>query len=133
MKGLTALFLLGPLAGAAMAEPVTLECLFVTECFETEACAESDFSMTIDWEGRTGADMAQDPDNPARPALAATEAESFEMVADLREGVLAFRRATQAGDWWTLTIFEDVARLSIHMPASDLALYYKGSCSGAAL
>ncbi|MEM9436437.1 MAG: hypothetical protein AAGA15_05295 [Pseudomonadota bacterium] len=116
------------MASALAAEPVTLSCAFDTECFETEGCAESAFAMRIDWDGRTWADVGSDHANPASPARVTTDAESFEMVADRRNDVLAFGRATEAGEWWTLTIFEEAARLSVHMPASDLALYYKGTC-----
>lgn len=122
---LLSLILAGAAAGAAQ---VTLACTFDTECFDTEGCSESRFEMAIDWDGRTWRDVGQDHAEPARPARVTTDAESFDMLADLRNDVLAFGRATEAGDWWTLTIHEEVARLSIHMPTSDLALYYKGTC-----
>lgn len=113
---------------AAEAAPKALACAFDTECFDIEGCSDSSFEMAIDWDGRTWRDVGQDHAEPARPARVTTDAESFDMLVDLRNGVLAFGRATEAGDWWTLTIHQEVARLSIHMPTSDLALYYKGTC-----
>ncbi|MEM1373736.1 MAG: hypothetical protein AAGF78_05055 [Pseudomonadota bacterium] len=120
------------LAGSAPAEPVLLTCTFETECFDTDGCAKSAFAMEIAWDGQTpgahGETGGPGSGAPAAPARVTTDAESFEMLADLRNEVLAFGRATEAGDWWTLTIHEEVARLSVHMPTSDLALYYKGTC-----
>ena len=117
--------------GPAAAVPLRLSCAFDVECVGTEDCAESAFTMEIDW-ARAGASDGDMSDHAAPPAPAraqvTTDAESFVMVADLRADVLAFGRVTEAGDWWMLTVAGDVARLSIHKPASDLALYYEGMC-----
>ena len=135
--GLCAFFLIGSVfgvfgTGSGAADAQRLACSFHTECIETEACGESGFAMDIDWDGRTWRDVGSDHSDPARPAQVTTEAESFEMLVDLRADVLAFGRVTDAGDWWTLTIYDEVARLSVHMPSSEIALYYLGTCTAEA-
>ncbi|MFD0981278.1 hypothetical protein [Tropicimonas aquimaris] len=98
-------------SGPSLAQ--TLQCQFTSECFDTEACAESAYEMTVRLEG----DIAR---------LSAVDGDFDGTAAALGDGNL-IRFASGFGPAM-LTIHGDAARFSTHGAADAMMVNYSGTC-----
>ena len=116
----------------AIAAETSHQCTFKKECIGTDGCADTDYKLTIDKvEGAAAL---------AEGALIST-AVTHSLVSDAETiPAYSFRSADKkvvgywvpkpSGDFQMLTIAENgAARYSIHMPKSELAIYYLGTCA----
>lgn len=87
-------------------------CAFETECFETDACGDSAFSLTI-------ADDHMTID---------TEFGSLDVVNRIYEGDQQSIFATGPGATYLLTSTPDGARLTTHMMDGPMTVSYIGTC-----
>ena len=106
------LVLLAPLmASAALAYP----CTFHTECFESDACAESTFVAEV---------LLEDE-------AISTEFGDLTIVAAKQAEALTTIFATGNGAEYLLSVSPTAARLSTHMNDGPLSVTYHGICEGA--
>ncbi|WP_095589654.1 hypothetical protein [Actibacterium ureilyticum] len=99
------------LAALAALPAAARDCTFATECFEAEACADTQFSVTISDDGTT---LVTDFGDLAvvfadGPVLVAQDANATYLLTDLPEG----------------------ARLSTQMTGSPMVVTYLGQCEAA--
>jgi hypothetical protein len=105
-------------------------CTFQTECLDTNACADTTFSVDFQQMARPFGDGFGDPLAPPGITKVTTEHSSFSAFANLGTPVefVVWTGAMENGDMHLFTLAEGLARYTIHMPASGVALYYQGTC-----
>lgn len=103
----------------AMATPVKMQCVFDTECFETEECQAAAY----------GVDLTLTKDEERYLLVADTEAET--MTGDgvtLANGSLALRLSSQIGPVMITIDPDGASRQSIHGTDAAMMINYTGLC-----
>lgn len=133
MKTLSKLICLSALlvSPAVLAAEQAFQCSFEKECIGTDGCADTTFKLSL--EKLAGAQAR--PEGALASVVAThqivTDAESLPARSFVSKDkkVLGFWLPRANGDFQSLTIAEDgTARYSIHMPTSELAIFYRGNC-----
>ena len=106
---LTALLLPTPLLAEGF------DCSFNTECFEAEACAEANFTASVDVESEK----------------ITTEFGDLTIVAVKQETRTMTLFATGAGAEYLLSVTPQAARLTTHANEGPMVISYLGTCEGA--
>lgn len=104
------------MANTASAETGAI-CKFENECVGVDACNATTFELELKTEGTTAtlsSDLGEISGN-----LNKNEDGSLTSLYAMSEG----------GDHHLLTVTQGVARYTIHMPSSELAMYYLGACT----
>ena len=107
---------------AGTSHAAEMMCSFKSECLGVEACEETTFSMSFG-----AAEDAQ----PV-PSDLVTDSSNTKGTSQVSEegGVTSFQALESNGNAHLVTVAEDgTARYSLHLPSSELALYYQGTCS----
>ncbi len=133
MKTLFKLICLGTLIfsfSASAAEQV-FQCSFDKECIGTEACADTTFSLSLEKMGGAPSILGDALVSTVPTHQIVTDAETLpaHSFTSQDKKVLGFWLSRSNGDFQSLTIAQDgMARYSIHMPTSELAIFYRGTC-----
>ena len=119
------------LSSSAFGAEQTHQCSFTKECIGIDGCGDTTFQLTIEkLDG--GASIPEGSLVSTAPShQIVTDAETLSAYAFAsKDGKVAGVWAPREnGDFQSLTIAEDgVARYSIHMPTSELAIFYRGTC-----
>ena len=91
------------------------ECNFTTECYEAEACGETNFALTVDIEGKK----------------LVTEFGDITLFAVKELPTLKTLFATGEGAEYLLSVTRKTARLTTHANEGPQVISYLGSCEGA--
>lgn len=92
-------------------------CKFEKECLGVDGCNDTTFELTATIDGEKG-EFSSDL---GTQSATVTRSEDGKVIGLMSSAVF--------GDHQLLTIFGDVARYSIHMPTSELGIYYTGKCT----
>ncbi len=106
-------------------------CSFEKECIGTDGCGETSFAFSI--EKLDGASTVTNDalfsTSPTHNIITDAETLKAHSFTSKDKTVAGFWLPRSNGDFQSLTIAEDgTARYSVHMPTSELAIFYRGSC-----
>jgi hypothetical protein len=110
-RSYVAALFVGLMPQAALAFP----CTFVTECFEDQPCAPSDFELVVQLEDQR----------------LSTAFGDLTIVARKGEAALITLFATGQGGEYLMSITPEAARFSTHLNTGPRAVQYLGTCEGA--
>ncbi len=111
------LILIALLPASALAGP----CTFTTECFETEACTETEFTLNIE-------SASEDTDNARITSDAETISGTIAMPA--ADGIL-FQGSNAAGAHLLTAAPDGAARYSVQYFEGPMVITYHGTCEEA--
>ena len=116
---------------AAFSAETSHQCAFLKECIGTDGCADTSFKLSIDKADGAAATHDNGPISNAVTHALVSDAETIPAHSFRSPDgkVVGYWVSKQGGDFQMLTIAEDgTSRYSIHMPSSELAIYYLGTC-----
>ncbi len=102
-------FIFGLGTGPALA----LQCTFTTECFETDSCQDTEFSVSLDFPNHTFS----------------TDFGDLDVVAISKTPSLLTVFANGEGANYMLTVAEADARFATHMTDGPMMVSYQGTCT----
>ncbi|MEL6643697.1 MAG: hypothetical protein AAFQ79_07155 [Pseudomonadota bacterium] len=107
---------------APVQREIALTCTFTTECMDTEGCADTSYTVTLD--GLAGG-LAED--QMVVGAIMVSDAASVEMSGTLIDDILRLNSFDTAMPQLLIST-ADGARLTAHITSVPLAITYAGTC-----